>query len=112
MQYDVHVATALATPATLDRVAGSQALSPAWLKRVFETRDEEAWVGSRVSAKDGSFAAQTSRGGTSTGGPQLPFLCEAEDNPHELGDDLRLLAQCLAHQAAGDGFEQEPLGTT
>ncbi|OLP85380.1 Centrosomal protein of 41 kDa A [Symbiodinium microadriaticum] len=61
-------ATDLLSP--LRPLPGSEALSPAWLKRVFETKDEEA-------------------------------------NPHELGDDLRLLAQCLALQAAGANFEQD-----
>ncbi|CAE7225707.1 cep41-a [Symbiodinium sp. CCMP2592] len=61
-------ATDLLSP--LRPLPGSEALSPAWLKRVFETKDEEA-------------------------------------NPNELGDDLRLLAQCLALQAAGANFEQD-----
>jgi len=49
---------------------GSEAISPAWLKRVFETHEDEV-------------------------------------NPYELGDELRLLVQCLAHQAAGAAFEEE-----
>jgi len=61
-------ATDLLSP--LRPLPGSEALSPAWLKRVFETKDEEA-------------------------------------NANELGDDLRLLAHCLALQAAGANFEQD-----